>query len=217
METITFSEKNSYADFGLILQNQEIGEPTPQTHFIKVPYRNGELDLTEAFGEVAFDDRTNIFTFEYLGNNDGWRATLSAFKNYVHGRRHKIFNETNYYWVGRCNVKASKSSKGIYTITVECKCEPYKYKLNQTIVEIVATTEVLYTVINDRKTVTPKITVLSGEPIISWTDKETETSYQNALASNFDNKIVDLKLYEGSNAIKVSGGSIRLTYQEASL
>ena len=67
------------------------------------------------------------------------------------------------------------------------------------------------------KTVTPKITAISGEPILSWTDKKTGASFQNALPSTFDNKILDFKFYEGNNTFTVKGGDIRLTYREASL
>ena len=62
-------------------------------------------------------------------------ATLSAFTNYVNGQKHKIYFEEDYYWVGRCFVKEAESTKGIKEIVVECDCEPYKYKIEETIIE----------------------------------------------------------------------------------
>ena len=116
--------------------------------------------------------------------------------------------------MGRCFVRAAVSQKGIREIVIECDCEPYKYRLQETVITINATTQ---TIVNDRKTVTPKITVLSGTPTLSWTDQKTGGQYSLALGSAYDNKYLDFKLYEGANTLTVSGGSIRLTYREGSL
>ena len=352
MDTITFSEKNSYADFGLILSQKEIGEATPRTNYVDVPARDGLLDLTEAFGEVKYNNRTHVFTFSYIGSHKDWLETVSAVTNYINGQKHKIYIEANYYWIGRCFVKAATSQRGIREIVIECDCEPYKYKLTETIVNttgagasganlfnyanstpynltnnnngtftmnttsyygavsvagslfgvgktytfsqfvnsvqdsggsalefrvlmyhddgdytansvvvdasnkrysveltpaktvtsvdimvllkgndtttltgvvsdiqiVEATTgTVSKTIYNDRKTVTPRITVLSGAPILNWTDRRTGTIYNLALPSTYDNKALDFKLYEGANTFNVSGGNIRLTYREGSL
>lgn len=350
METVTFSEKNSYADFGLILSQKEIGEALPRTNYVDIPARDGLLDLTEAFGEVKYQNRTHVFTFSYIGHSKDWLATLSAVTNYIHGKKHKIYIEANYYWVGRCFVKDATSQRGIREIVIECDCEPYKYKLAETIIDVTganganlfnyanstpynltnnsdgtitlnttgyygavsvagslfevgktyvfsqfvnsaqdsggstlefrvlmyhadgeytanstvvdvenkrysvaltpakaitsvdimvlfkgndtttltgvisdiqiveATTDAISrTIVNDRKTVTPRITVLSGAPILSWADQKTGGTYNLALGSTYDNKYLDFKLYEGANTFNVSGGSIRLTYREGSL
>ncbi len=219
MNTVTFSEKNSYSDFGLLLKSREIGEAEPRTNYVDVPARDGVLDFTEAFGEVKYKNRKHVFVFQYVGSDKDWLPTMSALNNYINGQKHLIYFEANYYWVGRCFVKTVQSNNGIREVTIECDCEPYKYKLADTIINIKTDgTEVVRSVINDRKTVTPKITVLSGEPILSWTDKKTGASYQNALSNTFDNKILDFKFYEGTNTFKVSGDcEVRLTFREASL
>lgn len=342
MNTITFSDKNSFADFGLVLAQKEIGAAEAYTNYVEVPARDGLLDFTEAFGEVKYKKRKHTFLLEYIGSDADWLASISAFTNYVGGRRHKIFIEQDYYWLGRCFVGATQSSKGIRTIEVQCDCYPYKYRLEETIkeirknlfnfencttyfitnnndgtfamnstnnygtisvagspfkigktytfsqyveelqdsansqleyrvlmyykdgdlitdsvvmsgankrysLELTPTKEVgsvdimaiskdndtttatgvissirieeqgITTILNDRKTVTPKITVIGGEPILSWADKKTGASFQNALPSDFNNKILDFKFYEGNNTFEVKGGDIRLTYQEMSL
>lgn len=351
MNTVTFGNKNSYADFGLVLDHKEIGKPEPRTNYIDVPARDGHIDLTEAFGEVKYKERKIVFYFSYIGSDAEWAKTLSALHNYLNGQKHNIYFEEDYYWVGRCFVGDAETKRGIREFTVECDCKPYKYKLEDTIVEtkrknilelknafshtlngltvtienglirvfgtttadaailisankpileanksytlslqnvgnidnntyvaVAESTATNYfslranetqvsqtvkvtennktltnvdiwvskgktvdtsfyiqleesnimtpyepydtdikTIVNDRQTVTPKITVIAGEPILSWTDKKTGASFQNALPSTFDNKILDFKLYEGNNTITVKGGDIRLTYREASL
>lgn len=189
MKTVTFGNKNSYADFGLILDHKEIGKPEPRTNYIDVPARDGHLDLTEAFGEVKYKERKLKFFLSYIGSDANWESTLSALHNYLNGQRHKIYFEKDYYWVGRCFVDDAQTKKGIKEFVVECDCEPYKYKLQETSIDVLATnTTVIKTIINDRKTATPQIKVLSGSPILSWTDAKTGVSYQNALTSDFDNK-----------------------------
>lgn len=354
MNTATFTDKNSYADFGLILAYKEIGEAEVRTKYFDVPARDGLLDATEAFGEVKYKNRPIVIVLQYIGEDRDWAATLSAFTNYVHGKTHKIYLERDYYWYGRCFVKPASSEKGIRTITVECDCEPYKLKLAETIItttgtgtgasganlfnyanstpynatrnndgtftlnttgyygavsvagslfevgktyafsqfvnsvqdsggsalefrvlmyhadgdytansvvvdaankrysvaltptkavtsvdimllfkgndtttltgvisdiQIVEATTGAFskTILNDRKTVTPRITVLSGTPILSWTDKRTGVIYNVALPSNYDGKYLDFKLYEGANTFNVIGGNIRLAYREGSL
>lgn len=220
MNTVTFSKKNSYNDFGLLLRSREIGEAEPRTNYIDVPARDGHLDLTEAFGEVKYKNRPLVFTFSYVGSDQDWLPTISALNNYINGQKHKIYFENDYYWVGRCFVKAAQSKNGIREITIECDCEPYKYKIEDTIIEIVVNGEnIVKTIVNDRKTVIPQITVISGELILSWTDKKTGVNFNSwAIANGYDNKNLDFKFYEGNNTFTLSGtGSIRLTYKEASL
>lgn len=354
MNTITFSEKNSFDDFGLLLKSREFGEATPRTNYIDVPARDGVLDFTEAFGEVKYQNRTHIFVFQYVGSDNNWQATISALNNYINGQKHKIYAEADYYWVGRCFVKSVQSNNGIREIEIEADCEPYKLRLEDTVIEArvietnspnlfnydnnsvynitnnydgtftLNTTEysgtvsvagsifaigktykfsqnvsnlqdsggsalefrvlmyhadgtntansvavngdgqysleltptkavtsadimvilkgnntttitgvisnieikeaqstgsgVIKTIINDRKTVTPRIKVIEGAPILSWTDKKTGASFTHALGSDFDNKILDFRFYEGQNIFTLSGtGAILLTYREASL
>ena len=135
MNTATFTDKNSYTDFGLVLAYKEIGEAEVRTKYIDVPARDGLLDATEAFGEVKYKNRPLVMEFQYIGEDRNWLTTLSVFTNYVHGKTHKIYLERDYYWQGRCFVKSASSAKGIRTITVECDCEPYKLKLAETIVD----------------------------------------------------------------------------------
>ena len=58
IQGVTFGIKHSYEDFGLILSSKEIGLPTPKTESVSVIGRNGDLDLTDAFGNnVKFEKR----------------------------------------------------------------------------------------------------------------------------------------------------------------
>lgn len=217
MNTATFTDKNTYTDFGLVLAYKEIGEAEVRTKYIDVPARDGLLDATEAFGEVKYKNRSITIELQYIGEDRDWAATLSAFTNYVHGKTHKIYLERNYYWYGRCFVKAAATARGIRTITVECDCEPYKLKLQDTIITVtVASGDHETTILNDRKTVTPIVTVVSGAPLLKWTDKKTGTAFSVALSGT--KKYLDFKFYEGANTFTVSGaGVVQFAYREGSL
>lgn len=219
MNTITFGNKNSYTDFGLLLKSREIGEAEPRTNYVDVPARDGLLDFTEAFGEVKYKNRTHVFIFQYTGKDSDWQAMLSALTNYLHGQKHKIYFEENYYWVGRCFVKAAQSKNGIREIEVEADCEPYKYRLDETIIDVTASgQEILTPILNDRKTVTPRVQVMEGTPTLSWKDAKTGAEFRTTLGSGFDNKILDFKFYAGANAFTVGGtGRVKLTFRQASL
>lgn len=217
MNTVTFTDKNTYADFGLILAQKEIGEAEVRTKYIDVPARDGLLDATEAFGEVKYKNRPITIELQYIGEDRDWAATLSALTNYIHGKTHKIYLEREYYWQGRCFVKPASSSKGIRTITIECDCEPYKLKLQDTIINVtVSGVDVTQAALNDRKTVTPTITVLSGAPLLKWTDRATGRAFSVALSGT--KKYLDFKFYEGANTFTLSGtGSVKIAYREGSL
>ena len=341
MNTITIGNKNLYTEFGLVLSRKQLGPAEPRTNYVDVPARDGLIDFTEAFGEVKYKNRTHTFLLQYTGTDANWQGTMSALNNYVNGQKHKIFIEEDYYWFGRCFVSAVSTQRGIREVEIECECEPYKYRLEDTIIDFISRNLFNYTdcttyyitnnndgtftmndtnnygtisvaggvfevgktytfsqyvesladsggsqleyrvlmyytdgslitdsvvmdkankrysielsptknvgsvdimavskgndtttvtgvisniqieegsktILNDRKTVTPYVEVLAGEPILSWVDKKTGIKY-NGVAISRNGKYLDLKLYEGNNTLKVVGGDIRLTFREASL
>ena len=68
----TINGKHSYSDYGIILQNPyQITPPIPKTHYVTVPGRSGQLDLTEALtGRVEYESRT--LRLELGGMKSDW-------------------------------------------------------------------------------------------------------------------------------------------------
>ena len=213
MNTATFTDKNTYADFGLILAHKEIGEAEVRTNYIDVPARDGLLDATEAFGEVKYKNRPLTIVLQYIGEDRNWAATLSAFTNYVHGKTHKIYLEREYYWYGRCKVKAASSEKGIRIITVECDCEPYKYKLQPTIVSVAVSGTKAITLTNSRRRVVPEVKVTStGTLNIVYGDGNIWDLGSGSYT------LPELELVEGENIVTVIGtGTVTFTWREGDL
>ena len=63
MKGIQFNDIHSYYDLNLILSVVNIPPAQPKTNYVDLPGGEGSLDLTEALGEVKYNDRDCTFTF----------------------------------------------------------------------------------------------------------------------------------------------------------
>lgn len=135
MNTVTFGEYNSYSDLNLILSSKTIGSPSVKTSTIDLPGSDGELDFTEYFGEPKYSNRTLKFQFTAINPTTPFDSTV---KNLLHGQKVKIVlsDDPDVYFYGRISVGDWYVNKGISTIDVECNCEPYRMKKNETVVQV---------------------------------------------------------------------------------
>ena len=100
---------------------------------VKTTSADGDLDQTEFFGDVKYENATH--RFEFTANQQSDFLTLySRVKNALHGRKKRIILDDDplYYYIGRVFIDKHTDEKGIATIDVEADCEPYKYKQDQT-------------------------------------------------------------------------------------
>lgn len=119
-------------------------------------------------------------------------------------------DDPTFFYLGRCWVSSFTSSKGVGTISVECDCEPYKYKVNKTVVTraVDGTDSIVLT--NSRKRAVPSITTTGTMTIVfgdgAWTPS----------AGTFT--IPELELVEGDNFVSVTGtGEITFAWTEGSM
>ena len=212
MKGITFGSYHSYDDLNLLLVSKEVGSPNVKVKEIDIPGADGSLDLTDFFGEAKYENLTHKFQFQTIVPQSNFLSLFSTIKNAIHGKKQRIIfdGDPSFYYMGRCFVSAFTNEKNIGTISIECVCEPWKYKLNQTIVskDVVDTDIIVLT--NSRKRAVPTITTTASMTIQfgsgSWSvDAGTVL-------------IPELELTEGSNTVTVTGtGTITFTYQEAGL
>lgn len=136
MNTVTFGEYNSYSDLNLILSSKTIGSPSVKASTIDLPGSDGELDFTEYFGEPKYSNRTLKFQFTAINPATAFDSTV---KNLLHGQKMKIVlsDDPDVYFYGRISVGDWYVNKGISTIDVECNCEPYRMKKNETVIQTV--------------------------------------------------------------------------------
>lgn len=134
MKGIKFGSYHSYDDFGLILSSKEIGSPEPKIITVDVEGGDGVLDFTEFAGETKFKNRKLTFHFSKPQLLTDFMQVFSEVHNALHGKKLQIIldEEPGFYYIGRITVNEFKADANIGKITVECDCEPWKYKLNAT-------------------------------------------------------------------------------------
>ncbi len=215
MKGITFGGLHSYRDLKLILSEKEIGAPSVKENKIEIEGADGSIDLTDFFGRPMYGDVTHKFTFSTIVPRNDFLTQYSTVKNALHGQKLRIVldDDPGFYYVGRCYVSSFSNEKGVGTITVDCDCEPYKYKLTKTVVtKAVSGTEAIV-LTNGRKRAVPEITIA--------TDTSLNIVYQavniwDLGAGSYT--LPDLELVQGDNVVTVTGtGTITFAWQEGDL
>lgn len=213
MKGVEFGNYHSYYEWGLILSEKEIGSPEPKTNYIEVEGSDAVLDYTEYFGDVKYKNRPLSFKFTKMNViPDGFLALYSLVQDAIQGRKVQIIldDDPAYYYIGRVKINEWKSNKRIGEIVIECDCEPYKYKVAETVVTKAVTGSATITLTNSRKKVVPLITT-SSEMTISFNGYTGTFS-----AGTFT--IPELELVEGNNTVNVTGtGNISFVYREGRL
>lgn len=185
MYGVTFGEKHSYRDFGLILKSRPvISPPSPKTIYIDIPAADGVIDLTESLaGEVKYENRTITCEFNVVDARKRWSNIYSNILDYLHGKRMKVvFDEDpTYYYIGRLKVNEWKSDKATSTIIIEGTVEPYKMNKSSSVEDwewdsfnfetgyitefndLTVEEKLVLNFPNSRKSVVPKWTVSSSD------------------------------------------------------
>jgi len=212
---ITFGNYHSYKDLKLLLTSKEIGSPQVKENKIDIPGGDGSIDLTDFFGEPKYEDVQHKFEFTTIEPQSDFLSQYSTIKNALHGKKVRIIldDDPTFFYLGRCHVSSFTSEKGVGTISVECDCEPYKYKLSKTVVtRAVDGTEIII-LTNARKRAVPELTIT--------TETSLNIVYQTYNIWDLGSgsyTLPDLELVEGANNVTVTGtGSISFTWQEAML
>ena len=212
MKGITFGELHSYRDLKLLLNKPEIGAPPVKKKELEIEGADGSLDLTDFFGRPTFGNVTHKFTFSSLVPRSEHLTLFTQIKNALHGQKLRIVldDEPGFYYVGRCYVSPYTNEKGAAIISIECECEPYKYKLQPTVMSVAVNGTADITLTNSRKRAVPSITTTAAMTIAfdggTWTPS----------AGTFT--IPELELVEGVNNVTVTGtGNITFTWQEGDL
>ena len=213
MKGITFGIYHSYDDLNLILISKEIGSPTVKERKIDIEGADGALDLTDFFGEPKYENVTHKFEFQTIIPQAQFLSLFSSVKNALHGKKMRIILDGDplFYYLGRLKVSSFTNEKNVGTISIECDCEPYKYKLAKTVVSVaVAGSATTIKLNNGRKRAVPEITTTASMTIAfdGWSVSRSAGTFV----------IPELELVEGENFVTVTGtGKITFTWQEGDL
>lgn len=212
MKGIIFGDLHSHRDLNLILSRKEMGSPAVKEQKIEIEGADSELDLTDFFGEPKYSNVTHRFEFSTMVAENEFLSLFSTIKNAIHGKKMRIIldDDPHFYYIGRLHVSKFTNEKNVGTISVDADCEPYKYKIQETVVSKAVNGTGTIVLTNTRKRAVPTITTTATMTI----------AFGNFSRSvNAGTFIVpELELVEGANTVTVTGtGTITFTWQEGAL
>lgn len=216
MRYIKFGNYNSYEDFSLILVGMQIEQPEAKTEYVEIQGADGQLDLTEYFGEVKYSNRKLTFEFETKLRGQSFYDMFSKIANQLNGKRMNIIvdRDLNFYFNGRIQVSEYKSNELIGSVVIEADCDPYQMEVYETRNEFeLKGIEREIVLVNLKKKATPIIEVTDNNGDINLIFEGV--SY---MLSGGTWTIPELLLSEGNNYIKLNGnGKISFTFRRGKL
>lgn len=213
MKGVLFDNLHSYNDFSLILTSKTIGQPIIKTEYVEVLGSDGQLDLTEAFGDIKYNNRKLTFVFSIKEDKEDYLTLYSGILSNIHGKKMKIVldDDPNFYYIGRVNVSDYNSSKRIGNITIEVDAEPYKYKQIFTIVTRTVSGTLTVDYPNLRKQVIPKFVTNAAVTI-------TYNGNTYTISGSGTHIIPNIIFKRGINTLTLTGtASVAVHYQEGDL
>lgn len=215
MKGVKFGDYHSFRDLALILSKKEMGSPETKVRKIDIEGADSSLDFTEFFGEPKYEDQKHKFEFSTIVPQARFMEQFSIIKNALHGKMKRIILDDDplYYYTGRLSVSSFTNERNIGHITIEADCEPYKYKLEKTVVSRAVNGTEAIILTNGRKRAVPEVTIVSeGSLNIVF---QVGNIWDLGSGSY---TLPELELTEGENTVTVTGtGTITFTWQEGDL
>lgn len=215
MKGVSFLGFHSYKDLHLLLTEKEIGSPEVKRQTIDIEGADGVLDFTSFFGEPKYMNAQHRFSFESIQPRNEQLSQFTEIKNKLHGQKGRIIldDDPSFFYVGRCFVSAYKNENVIGRITIECDCEPYKYKAEETVVTRAVNGVVDVNLTNSRKRAVPLVTI---ETSTSLNIMFGDANVWDLAAGSY--MLPELELVEGENKVTVTGtGVVSFRWREAVL
>lgn len=215
---IYFGDVHSYYDLNLVLSSVTIPPAKPKTNYIDIPGGDGSIDLTEAHGEIKYNNRECTFVFTVIpGDELTFEERKTKVSNALNGLKCRIIldKEQAWYYNGRLTVDEYKQDKNLLQIIITATVEPYKYKLSETVATfaVEAYEEKLFIIKNARKSVVPTIV----------TDAHLQITFEGEVRTVLPGThvIPQINLKSGDNQFKIMGvgsiGKVTFTFQEGAL
>lgn len=214
MKGIRFGVYHSYDDLKLILTAKELGAPEVKSKKLDIPGADSSLDLTDFFGEPKYDDVMHRFDFSTIVPQAEFITLYSRIKNAIHGRKMRIILDDDplFYWIGRVHVSKFTNEKNVGMISIECDCQPYKYKQDATVSAHVVSGVQTITLTNGRKRAVPEVQI--------HTDTSIRIVYGGYIwdLGGGVYTLPELELTHGENTVTVTGsGTVSFIWQEGDL
>ena len=130
MQGVTFGDKHSYFDWGLLQKTYPVvSPPEPKTKLVEVPGSDAVIDLTEHHtGKVHYEQRKITCVFTLLGDPEKQNSVYTDILNYLQWKRLDIVldNDPEYYYTGRVSISKWETKHLCANVTLTATVEPYK-------------------------------------------------------------------------------------------
>ena len=212
-DVIFNNDKSAYDDWNIVLTGADVPLPVPKTATVDIKGADGVLDLSEVLtGDVTYNNRVITLNFDMLNDSD-YYTLISNIANYLHGRNVTVrfTNDDDFYYIGRASINQWECVKRIGKIVIHVDCDPYKYKINETVVTVNLNNEVKgVTLHNLRKRVSPTLDV-SGNVTMIFNGIEYTLNAGKQ-------QILDFVLTKDKTLVSFSGtGVVKITYRQGAL
>lgn len=130
---VSFDDYHTLDDWGLYLAEPvTVSPPEAQTHYIEVPGRDGPIDLSEANGRLAYNNREMEFDFVCQKRRTEWPKVHHDVLNTLHGKSMKIIldEDSDYYYEGRVYVEkwGTDAEKKMEFPVITADVGPFKWE-----------------------------------------------------------------------------------------
>lgn len=201
--------KHTLDDWGMLFAPFDIPSAEVKTDYIELEGADGSLDVTEAFG-LNYKDMP--FSLKFTLPLCDYNQRLREIKAFLHGKVAKItiYNDTGYYYLGRCQVNDFKANRGRGEVVIDVVAKPYKYKQNETVVTHTITGVKTVIFNNETMKVVPSFECSS--------DMQLTFNGNTYNVGTSKTRVADIVFIYGQNEITFNGtGTVKVTYQEGSL
>lgn len=170
---VKFGEYHSYDDLGLVLQPYTVPLPEPKLQYLDNSGGNGSIDVSEALGDICYNDRSITLTFTKIDKHREWEKIVSTVANAIHGRKmHVVFDrDPDYYYEARCAVSGITPVGALGTLTVILTCAPFKYAVTETVQTIALSSEFHQTYIECVRVPICPLIETNNKCTIEWGEK----------------------------------------------
>lgn len=207
------------ATHGWTLASCVLSPAEQKTNYIDKPGGDGSHDLSTAMtdGIPRYYDRTLTVTLECSdGDRQSRQTKMSHIVNRLDGQRADIIlpDHPEHYLTGRLHVAPNYNDLAHASVTVTATCMPWFYDLENTVVELIATSteQTVIFEITGRRAVVPTITVASSSQV------RLVYGASSKVFSAGTYQWPDLLLTPGEHELTYFGsGKVTITYQEAVL
>lgn len=206
---VSLNGTHSYKDLNLLFKGIKDSGPSVKKIEVDIPCGHGSADITESVtGKVMYGNRQLEITLidPEIGSEV---AKEQQIMNLIHGQTQKIILDDNdkYYYQGRCEVSCYESNRDI---VIKCNANPFKYALEETMVEVESGEDIAVNI---------DIVGINVVPVLITEGNVTVTVGNNIYNYGSGEHIaVNLELVQGTNEFKVTSEvGCLISYREAIL